>query len=234
MTTGGDRYRADGGAATDGELRVVGQRVQQAIGRAEVTVAWSRNIRYSSKKRGYHGGASPLEIVSPLAILHHRNNVTPDGWSEAAPSPFWPDWWRLTLDQAPSPAAAVAPEVVNKVTAGLDLFTHAATKGRANDWIEKVLDGEIYAEQCKLAVRGAQDRKRVALFLESLNSRGGTMPREAMAERLSLPLMRLNGVVADMARVFNVDGYDVVNLDATSGTIVLNVALLKKQFAVLD
>jgi hypothetical protein len=31
-----------------------------------------------------------------------------------------------------------------------------------------------------------------------------------------------------------VDGYDVVNLDATSGTIVLNVALLKKQFAVVD
>jgi len=72
MTTGGDRYRADGGAATDGELRVAGQRVQQAIGRAEVTVAWSRNIRYSSKKRGYHGGASPLEIVSPLAILLRR------------------------------------------------------------------------------------------------------------------------------------------------------------------
>ena len=207
---------SDGGAATDGELRVAGQRVQQAIGRAEVTVAWSRNIRYSSKKRGYHGGASPLEIVSPLAILHHRNSVTPDGWSEAAPSPFWPDWWRLTLDPVPSPAITVTPEVVTKLTAGLDLFTHAATKVRANDWIEKLLDGEIYAAQCKLAVRGAQDRKRVALFLESLSSRGGTMPREAMADRLSLPLMRVNGVVADMARVFNVDGYDVVNLDATS------------------
>ena len=60
------------------------------------------------------------------------------------------------------------------------------------------------------------------------------MPREAMAERLSLPLMRLSGAVADLARIFNVDGYDVVNLDATSGTIALNVALLKKQFAVVD
>ena len=234
MTTGGDRYRADGGAATDGELRVVGQRVQQAIGRAEVTVAWSRNIRYSSKKRGYHGGASPLEIVSPLAILHHRNSVTPDGWSEVAPSPFWPEWWRLTLDPIPSPAITVTPEVVTKLTAGLDLFTHAATKVRANDWIEKLLDGEIYAAQCKLAVRGAPDRQQVALFLEALSSRGGTMPREALAERLSLPLLRLNGLVPNLARIFNVDGYDVVNLDATSGTIALNVALLKKQFAVVD
>ena len=234
MTAGGDRYRNDGGPATDGELRVAGQRVQQAISRAEVTVAWSRNIRYSSKKRGYHGGASPLEIVSPLAILHHRNSVTPDGWSESAPSPFLPDWWRLTLDPVPSPAIAVTPEVVTKLTTGLDLFTHAETKMRATDWIEKLLDGEIYAAQCKLAVRGAPDRQQVALFLEALSSRGGTMPREALAERLSLPLVRLNGLVPNLARIFNVDGYDVVNLDAASGTIVLNVALLRKQFAVVD
>ena len=60
------------------------------------------------------------------------------------------------------------------------------------------------------------------------------MPREAMAERLSLRVMRINGTVADLARIFNVDGYDVVNFDATSGTIALNVALLKKQFAVVD
>ncbi len=234
MTNGGDRYRADGGAPSETELRVAGQRVQQAIGRTEVTVAWSRNIRYSSKKRGYHGGASPQEMVIPLAILIHRNSVTPEGWSEAAPSPFWPDWWRLSLDQHSFATITAVPEVVTKLTAGLDLFTHAATKARADDWIEKLLDGEIYAAQCKLAVRGAQDRKRVALFIESLSSRGGTMPREAMAERLGLPLMRLNGVVADMARVFNLDGYDVVNIDAASGTIALNVTLLKKQFAVVE
>jgi len=83
-------------------------------------------------------------------------------------------------------------------------------------------------------VRGAPERRQVALLLEALTSRGGTMPREALAERLSLPLLRLNGLVPNLARIFNVDGYDVLNLDATSGTIALNVALLKKQFAVVD
>jgi hypothetical protein len=231
MTNGGDRYRADGGLAGDGEIRVAGKRVQDAIGQAEVTVAWSRRIRYANKKRGYHGGASPLEIVIPLALLVHRNNSTPAGWFEVSPSPFWPDWWRL--DQEPSPIV-VAPSVAAKITAGLDLFAHAAAKERANDWIELLLDGEIYAEQSKLAVRGVQERIRVTLFLESLSSRGGTMPREALAERLGLPLMRLNGLVADLARIFNVDGYDVVNLDVASGTVALNVALLKKQFALVD
>lgn len=234
VTSGGDRYRTDGGTPADGELRVTGHRVQQALGRPEVIAAWSRNVRYAGKKRGYHGGVSPLEMVIPLAVLLHRSSAPPQGWTEATPSPFWPDWWRLSPDPLPIRMEVVQPTPVTKETAGLDLFIHAATKGRAGDWIEKLLDGEIYAEQCKLAVRGAQDRKRVALFLNALSSRGGTMPREAMAERLGLPLLRLNGVVADMARVFNVDGYDVVNLDAASGTIVLNVALLKKQFAVVD
>jgi hypothetical protein len=233
VSTGGDRYRVDGGAVTEGEVRFTGERIQRALGHAEVIAAWSRDIRYASKKRGYHGGAAPSEIVIPLAILVHRNGVKPAGWREVAPSPFWPDWWQLRLEQ-PGPAPAMAPEPASKVTAGLDLFTLAAVKRQANDWIEQLLAGEIYAEQSKLAVRGAQDQKRVAVFLESLSARGGTMPREALAERLGLPLMRLNGVVADLARIFNVDGYDVVSLETTSGTVALNVALLKKQFALSD
>lgn len=227
-SNGGDRYRTDGAAPIDGELRVSGERVQRAVGRSDVIVPWTRHIRYASKKRGYHGGVSPLEVIIPFSLLLHRNSALPKGWSEVAPSPFWPEWWRLS--STPASAAASAREVATKLTSGLDLFAHAAAKGRANDWIDKLLDGEIYAQQCKLGARGAQHRNRVSQFLEALSSRGGTMPREAVAERLGLPLLRLNGVVADMARVFNVDGYEVVSLDATSGTITLNESLLKKQF----
>ena len=60
------------------------------------------------------------------------------------------------------------------------------------------------------------------------------MPREALAERLGLPLLRLNGLVPNLARVLNVDGYEVLGIEASSGTVVLNVALLKKQFAVTE
>lgn len=233
MTEGGDRYRADGGVPSDGEIRVAGQRIQQAIGRSEIIAAWSRCIRYGGKKRGYHGGASPSEIVIPLAILVHRSNPKPEGWTESAPSPFWPEWWTLSARQIPAlPKTTVI--ATTKDTAGLELFVHAAAKGRGNEWIEKLLDGEIYAEQRKQAVRGAPEREQVVLFLEVLAARGGTMPREALAERLGLPMLRLSGHVANLARVFNVDGYEVVNLDSASGTVSLNVALLKKQFAVAD
>jgi len=234
MTNGGDRYRADGGAPTDGELRVAGPRVQHAIGRTEVTVAWSRNIRYSSKKRGYHGGASPLEVVIPLAILVHQSTKElPPGWSEAAPSPYFPDWWRLAIEQAPVREIIITP-ATEKVTADLPLFTQPAAKKQTSDWIEALLDGEIYEEQCKLAARGAHDRKRASQFLESLASRGGTIQREALAERLGLPLFRLNGIVADLARIFNVDGYDVVTLDTFSGTVKLDFKILKKQFELTE
>jgi hypothetical protein len=231
---GGDRYRADGGAPTSGEIRMSGQRVQQAMGRQDVTVAWSRDIRYAGKKHGYHGGVSPAEIVIPFAILRHLSSSLPETWTDVSPSPYWPDWWRLSGEQAMGFVSAIAAEVETKLTAGLDLFTHAAAKAQQQDWIEQLLSGEIYGVQCSRAVRGAPDRQQVATFIEVLSARGGSMPREALAERLGLPLLRLNGLVPNLARVLNVDGYEVLGIDAPSGTVVLNIALLKKQFAVSD
>ena len=58
------------------------------------------------------------------------------------------------------------------------------------------------------------------------------MAREALAERLGQPLLRINGIVADLSRIFNVDGFEVVRTDYSSGTITLNVSLLKQQFAI--
>lgn len=235
MAENGDRYRTGGGVPTDGEIRVTGQRVQQAIGRDEVTAVWSRGIRFAGKKRGYHGGASPLEVVIPFSILIHRNVDRPETWSEVVPSPSRPDWWSLTIRaDADTKRSATTVLPSSPVTAGLDLFVHAASKGREEDWISKLLAGEVYAERQKLAVRGAPGLDHVARFLEVLSSRGGTMPCEVIAERLGLPLLRLAGHVSNLARIFNVDGYEVVRLDSASGTVSLNVALLKKQFSVTD
>lgn len=229
----GDRHRFEGGPAGEGELRFSGDRIQRAIGRAEVIAAYERNVRYAVRQRGYHGGASPQEIIIPLVLLRHLGKPIPDGWTDVAPSPFWPEWWQLTASTTAA-APVTAPEKPSAMTAGLDLFAHAEAKGRGDGWIEPLLDSEIYAEQCRLAVRGAPDRRQVCVFLEALSSRGGTMPREALAERLGLPLLRLSGHVQNLARIFNVDGYEVLTLDTASGTVVLNVKLLQKQFGVTE
>ena len=60
------------------------------------------------------------------------------------------------------------------------------------------------------------------------------MPCEAMAKHLILPLFRVSGAVGDFSRIFNVDGYEVLNLNTHTEMVVLNIPLLKKQFAIED
>lgn len=232
MGIGGDRYREDGGPPTSGEIRIAGARVQQAMGRQDITVAWSKDIRYAGKKHGYHGGASPQEIVIPLTILRHINSSPLDSWTDVSPSPYFPDWWRLSAEPVYAAVGLPLPTATNKETAGLELFAHAEAAAKKHDWIEQLLDSEIYAVQRERAVRGAPQREQMAALLDALNARGGSMPREALAERLNFPLLRMNGVISNWARVLNVDGYEVLGIDAVSGTVTLNVALLKKQFGI--
>jgi hypothetical protein len=167
-------------------------------------------------------------MIVPLSVLRHLSSSCPKGWVDVSPSPYQPDWWRLTVEVTPIVRAAEEA----KVTAGLDLFTHAGAKTRAEDWIAQVLASEVYTSQSGHAARGALDPKLVSTFLEALHARGGTMPREALAERLGQPLLRINGIVAHLSRIFNVDGFEVVKTDYGSGTITLNVDLLKQQFVI--
>ena len=72
------------------ELVFEGPRVQQVTGVERIIVPWSEAVRYSQKKQGYHGGATPQEVLVPLAVLvpQHR---TLAGW-EALPNRE-PAWW---------------------------------------------------------------------------------------------------------------------------------------------
>ena len=72
------------------ELVFEGPRVQQVTGVERIIVPWSEAVRYSQKKQGYHGGATPQEVLVPLAVLvpQHR---TIAGW-EALPDRE-PAWW---------------------------------------------------------------------------------------------------------------------------------------------
>jgi hypothetical protein len=51
-----------------------------------------------------------------------------------------------------------------------------------------------------------------------------------LAHRAACPLARLDGLVAKLQRVLNVDGYEVLRLDRRSDLVELNVDLLRRQF----
>ena len=56
------------------------------------------------------------------------------------------------------------------------------------------------------------------------------MLRAALAQKLGEPELRMPGLIAAVRRVLNVDGYPVLSVDDTSGSIVLNRQLVEVQF----
>jgi hypothetical protein len=81
-----------------------------------------------------------------------------------------------------------------------------------------------------LAARVAPDDAILRELLVALRERGGKLSVGAAAQRLRLPVFRLNGFLTAARRVLNVDRSAVLTVDETSGTIELNEALLAVQF----
>jgi hypothetical protein len=229
----GDRYRISTTSLNDGEQIFEGPRVEKAIGAKKVTLAWSEKVRYGSKKRGYHGGANPQEMVVPFAILGAPNVMIPKGWKEIAP--YEPDWWKIAPGDVVgiSPPDAIATKKEAEAVRGLDLFERIKSKPTPTaDWIEALLGSEVYQEQLNLAVRGAPAAEMVAKLLKVVDARGGTIMKAALAQALEIPLFRVDGLVQNVSRVLNVDGYEVLSFERTTETISLNISLLKTQFEI--
>ena len=47
-----------------------------------------------------------------------------------------------------------------------------------------------------------------------------------------MPAARLDGLIARMQRLLNVDGYEILTLNRTENRVELNVSKLKRQFDV--
>ena len=100
-------------------------------------------------------------------------------------------------------------------------------------------DGEEFhafehRERGALGHRGLPDDTKVEQFLQVLDSHGGKMTEVALSRALSLPELRLRGLVAQMSRLLNLDDYLVVSRDEASSTVELNRTLLLKQFDLVE
>ena len=56
------------------------------------------------------------------------------------------------------------------------------------------------------------------------------MTRQRLMQALGVPEFRLQGLLVELQRLLNVDGYQVIAVDDISGTIELNRQLLNQQF----
>jgi hypothetical protein len=232
------RYRPDDGTLDAVEVRLQGPRVLASWG-DRVIVPWSERVRYGLKQNGYHGGATPQEVVIPLAVLRAGDTEIP-GWAEMAPvAPAWWEFAEPAVTPKPTAARVIAPSVaarppVSRPTPQGDLFEQPVVPvvpaPVQPSWVDRLLASPTYAAQKQLAARPGLDDGRVRGCLAALDERGGTMTRAALARTLAVPPLRLAGMLTALRRLLNVEGYAVLSVDETSDTVELNRPLLETQF----
>ena len=100
------------------------------------------------------------------------------------------------------------------------------------DWIGALLASPLFQEQSKLALRGAPTEELLRKLLGTLDARGGSLMKPALARELGMPAFRVDGLIQNVSRILNVDGYEVIGFDRSSDTVSLNVRLLCTQFEI--
>ena len=235
-----DRWRPGTDIHTQDELAVSGGRVVTSDGSNNVVCLWGESTRYAGRKNGYHGGLSPQEVTVPLSVLAPVGMNLP-GWTPAPPAQ--PEWWELPpILKSNEPKPSVAPPVRptgRKPTVQIgqpQLFEEnelpSAPAAAVQDWISVLLSSTIYASQRQLAARVALPDEKMRSLLTALSERGGKLSRAALAQRLSVPEIRLGGMLSAVRRMLNVDQAPVLVVDEAAGTVELNIALLQQQFRV--
>jgi len=232
---GGERWRpAAAGPPAAGEVEVAGPRILVEGGR--IVAAADESVRYNpERKYGYHGGATPQEVLCPLAVFAPGAQPI-DGYEPARLER--PDWWDAgaVLDRShiPPPRSSTAPAVDK--TGNLVLFadpaqvpTAAGPAVASEGWIAQLLASPVLAQQRRLAGRAALDDRRLVDLLSLLATYGGVVTAPTLERATGLPPARLRTTVDALRRLLNVDAYEVVTVDS-DGTVHLNRELLLVQF----
>lgn len=226
--TDGLRWRRPDGSVAQDELEIHSSRVVLPEG-GRVIVPWSERLRYGPKKNGYHGGATPQEMLIPIGILWPELDM-PKGMAELPVE--LPSWWtEPTAERRVAAVIDLRPRLATENAILLPLFDPPAISPTPEEpWIKALLESEVFAVQKKLTGRVRIDDVALQRLLISLARRGGSMTAPALAWAIEVPEHRLPGLLAVMQRLLNVEGYAILDRQDAANTVVLNVPLLKKQF----
>jgi hypothetical protein len=236
----GSRWRLNVGSLEEGEVVVSGSRVRDGREGSSVIVPWTEEIFYERQHNGYHGGATPQEMVCPLVILRDKSSA----YSGLFPCEYpKPEWWSSapTATMAmiePSPMSMlpkhptglfdeVLPEESEEPA---PLHTVKPVSVPSREWIKRLLSSQAYKDQKAMIRRHAPDDSLIQSTLEALDNNGGIMTPAAFAKAADLPQARLDPLIAQMKRLLNVDGYEILTLNRNENKVELNVAKLKRQF----
>lgn len=231
---GGERWRPAGGQVRTDEVLLEGPRVRGGGGEQRAVVPWDEPVRYGPAKNGYHGGATPQEMLAPLIILAPAG-VTRKGLS-ASRLPT-PGWWDDAPPPAPSQDESVPPKPAATPRTDVLFDPHADAPGPtpapevpAGTVPDRLLASAVYAAQKQAVGKHPPDDATVRRCLGALERHGGTLTPAALAQQAGVLPLRLDGLLAKLQRVLNVDGYEVLQVDRAANRVTLNAALLARQF----
>ncbi|MFE0794390.1 BREX-2 system phosphatase PglZ [Streptomyces mutabilis] len=237
------RWRT-GDAAGEGEIAVHGPRVREGGG--AVILPWREDIRYTGRRAGYHGGASLAEVTIPVLVLLPAGEEAPKDWVPLPRELSTPGWWRthvtrdvpesaaITADQ-PEVSSPARPPAPSEHTSAAEARPSARTETGppvAESLGGTVVSSEVYAAQ-KEYVRKAPEAKVVAAVVDALVTAGGTMSPAALAAAISATgrvRRNIEGFVATVQRLLNVEGYPVLGFIDGGHAVKLDVPLLREQF----
>jgi len=196
-----------------------------------VVLAADDRLRYGIPKHGYHGGATPEEVLVPVEVLARR---LPDRWvHRPLAAPAW--WTGETPATRPSPAPAKPPAREAGTGQQPALFgppaDEQAVPPRAG-WVDDLLASPAFVanhQRARLPRPLADERLR--RYLDLIDANGGTIPLAALSARTGEPPDTLRMALTLVQRLVNLDGAEVLAVRA-DGTVELNRELLALQFEV--
>lgn len=225
ITSEGGRVRAASPDAGEGEVYISGPRVVDG----PKILAVSESLRYGPLKAGYHGGAAPAEVVVPVILLGAGD--APSDQYPPAPSQR-PLWWDAPVPKTPARREIPTIRLTNEPSLFEPEPEAVTILEPADSGLgAAVTSSAVFEEQKSIAGRVRVSENNLAGLLDQLAALPGhRAPVAVAAQVLGVPAYSFTGAFAQVQKLMNVEGYPVIRND--SGTVVLDMTLLKEQFGV--
>lgn len=250
--SGGMRWRTwrSGAAPEAGEVVLGGSYAWRPAGVERVALLARETESYGVADRdGEQGGATLAEVVAPAILLGAESLAgrMRTAYDRDAADPAMevrplvrPAWWNLRSDAsvtAPRPVAPVVrPAARREVpsaqpalpTLAADLrpapSTPAAPTAKVSPWVA------FFADSKALKQLGRPRDPRFVAAVDALDSARGTLSVEQFASVVGLLPSRVEGLVASMSEVLNADGTPVIQYEAATRLVRLDLGALREIF----
>lgn len=229
--SGAESARWRTGSAETGEVALAGPRVLHGDG--ALVAAWREDLRYTSRKAGYHGGASLAEMTVPILAFVPSHDDVPDDWHELFGRDATPQWWE---PRAKAPVAAVPPEPKPKARKHKlpeDIEPLFAVDTATRSLGAKVVATDEYAAQRALVPKAPKD-ETVAAVIDALVEADGSLPLSTVGKIAGRSGSRAGFFAAVLERLLNRESYDSLSRVDGDRRIKLDVETLRLQFGVKD